>query len=423
MNQRVEKFKLSDEVIIVGGGVIGVMSAYYLHKKGISVTVIDKSKIGAACSSGNCGYICPSHILPLTEPGMVMTGLKSLFNPKAAFRIKPQWRIGFYYWLMKFAVRCNHQKMMEAAHDLKAILDLSRSEYSDLFKETNLDAQWEENGLFYIFQTEKGIKNFSETDDLLQESFACKAEYYSGSELRAKDPALKEGLAGGYLYRDDASFKPDQFMVKLTLWLKREGVQFIEHCELLSINKSQGKIKSLHTSIGDMFADQYVFATGAWGRLWSKELEVTIPIEPAKGYSVTVERPTVCPSIPMLFPEHRVGITPFSDGFRLGSMMEFSGFDSRIQKTRITQLFNSAEPYLKSNIERSYSNTWTGWRPMTWDSLPIIGRLPKLANGILATGHNMLGMTLAPGTGRLIAELVNGEETEIAIQPYRVERF
>ncbi|MRX28576.1 FAD-binding oxidoreductase [Kangiella sp. HZ709] len=413
----------STDIAIVGAGIIGLACAHYLVEEGYSVTIIDQGKIGAACSYGNCGYICPSHLLPLTEPGMVWTGIKSLFNPKSAFRIKPQLRPSFYFWLLQFARRCNHGDMIKAAKSLNQILEFSRQEYSNLFSNYPIDAQWKETGLLYVFQTKRGLNEFRHTDRLLTDEFNHSAQFLTTEDLIEFDSSYKKDLAGAFLYKDDASVKPDAMTASWTQLLQQKGVKFIEHCRLDSINKSNGRVRLLKTSLGSINAEQFVFATGAWSRGLSKELEISLPVEPAKGYSVTIPRPEHCPSVPVLFPEHRVGLTPFDNHLRLGSMMEFSGFNTKIPKHRVKQLFNASKPYLNVSIQESYDEPWTGWRPMTWDSLPIIGRTSKLDNVLLATGHNMLGMTLAPATGKLIAQLIQGKETSIDVKPYRPTRF
>ncbi|MDH3777575.1 MAG: FAD-dependent oxidoreductase, partial [Gammaproteobacteria bacterium] len=170
-------------------------------------------------------------------------------------------------------------------------------------------------------------------------------------------------------------------------------------------------------------ADQFVFATGAWSPQLSAHLNCRIPIEPGKGYSVTMERPGLCPKYPMLFPEHNIGVTSFEHGYRLGSMMEFVGFDTSIPDYRIRQLREYARPYLVEPYTEKTLETWYGWRPMTWDSLPIIGRVPRLSNALLATGHNMLGLTLAPVTGKAIADLVAERPADIPLDALSPARF
>lgn len=172
-----------------------------------------------------------------------------------------------------------------------------------------------------------------------------------------------------------------------------------------------------------MRAEQFVIATGAWSTRLSKELGCRVPIQPGKGYSVTMTRPDPCPRHPMLFPEHRVGVTPFREGYRLGSMMEFAGYDSTIPERRIAQLRKSAQPYLIAPYTGVEQHTWFGWRPMTWDSLPIIGPVPRLANAFLATGHNMLGMSLATATGRLVAEMIQRRTLHIDATAFSPRRF
>jgi D-amino-acid dehydrogenase len=412
-----------ETVIVVGAGIIGIACAHYLSQAGLHVTVIDKGTIAGACSHANCGYICPSHVLPLTEPGAIGEAIKSLFNPRAPFRVKPRLSPALWNWMWQFAQRCNHQQMLTAGKHLQAILDASISEYRRLIPEHSLECEWKENGLAYVLQTEHGMRKFAETDRLLTDHFGVPARRIEGPELPSFDPALKPGLAGAFHYPGDASVRPDLLNSQWAECLRDKQVRFIEHCELQAIHKSGGRVTSLQTSQGNMEADRFIIATGAWSSCLSSELECRIPIQPGKGYSITMSKPEQCPQYPILFPEHKVGVSPFDGGYRLGSMMEFSGYDTSIPKHRIEQLRDSAKPYLVAPVSGTAQETWFGWRPMTWDSLPIIGPVPRLANVLLATGHNMLGLSLAPATGRLIAEMVTGKETHIDAAPFSPDRF
>lgn len=413
----------SETVIVVGAGIVGIACAHYLSKAGFRVTVIDQGAIAGACSHANCGYICPSHVLPLTEPGAIGMAIRSLLNPRAPFRVKPQLSPALWNWMWQFARRCNHRQMLIAGKHLQTILDASIDEYRKLIPEQSLNCEWKENGLLYVLQTERGMQHFSETDQLLTEHFGVSARRIDGEELPAFDPALKPGLAGAFHYPGDASVRPDLLNAQWATRLAERGVQFVEHCELLGIQKSSGQLSALQTSQGELGADHIVFATGAWSSRWSADLECRLPVQPGKGYSITMSRSEPCPRYPILFPEHKVGVSPFDGGYRLGSMMEFSGYDTTIPEHRIQQLRDSAKPYLVAPVDGAAQETWFGWRPMTWDSLPIIGRLPKLANAFVATGHNMLGLTLAPATGRLIAEMLTGQATHLDASPYSPERF
>jgi D-amino-acid dehydrogenase len=313
--------------------------------------------------------------------------------------------------------------MMEGAKHLKTILDSSMAEYQCVLAEEDLACEWSDNGLLYVLQSDRGLSDFAQIDQILSEHFGVQARQISGAELPSFDPALRPGLAGAFFYRDDASLRPDLLALEWSRRLRDRGVQFVENCELLSIRTSNRRVTHVVTSDGEKQVDRIVVATGAWSPQLARELGCLIPIEPGKGYSVTMARPDPCPTYPMLFPEHKVGMTPFGDRYRLGSMMEFVGYDSTVPPQRIAQLRESATPYLVAPFTDEVIDTWYGWRPMTWDSLPIIGAVPNLCNAYLATGHNMLGLSLSTATGRLIAELIREVPPHIDPAPFSPRRF
>ena len=414
---------MADQIVVVGSGIVGLACAHYLSEAGHQVTVIDKGRVAAACSHGNCGYVCPSHIPPLTEPAAIPLAVKSLFQSRSPFRVKPTLNPAVLNWMWQFAKRCTHKQVLTAGRHLQVILDSSMAEYRRLMAGGSLKCEWQEKGLLYVFRGEAGFEAFAENDRMLTENFGVAARRLTGRELSQLDPGLRDDLYGAFHYPGDTSLRPDLLNREWAEHLRSRGVTFREQCELRGVRREQGKVVSLSTATGDLQADQFVFAMGSWSTLWSRELGCSIPIQPGKGYSVTMARPENSPSYPMLFPEHKVGVSPFENGFRLGSMMEFVGYDESIPAFRIQQLRDAARPFLVASVDGAAQETWYGWRPMTWDSLPIIGRIPRLANAYLATGHNMLGLTLAPATGRLIAELVANDTPHLDLTPYKVERF
>ncbi|MEM6471012.1 MAG: FAD-dependent oxidoreductase [Planctomycetota bacterium] len=415
--------KSKETVLVVGGGVVGLACAHYLERQGFAVTVIDKGSVAGACSHGNCGYISPSHVPPLTEPGAIKIALKSLFNPKSPFRVKPTLSPALWNWMWQFARRCNHRQVREAGKHLQAILDASLVEYKQLMAAEKFDCEWKEVGLLYVYRTEEALNEFAETDRMLTEHFGVSADRIEGDALVEFDPGLREGLAGAYHYPGDTSVRPDLLNRQWRDRLLERGVELLESCELHAVEKDNTRITRLSTSKGEFTADHYVFAMGAWSAKWSEELRCSIPVQPGKGYSVTMKRPEPCVKHPMLFPEHKVGVSPFDGGFRLGSMMEFVGYDESIPDYRINQLRESAKHFLVAPVDGQAEEKWFGWRPMTWDSLPIIGRAPKLSNATLATGHNMLGLSLAAATGRLVAEMLTGSDTHIDVEAFSPSRF
>lgn len=410
-------------VLIIGAGHIGIACAHYLRQDGHNVTVIDQGKIGDGCSHANCGFIAPSHVLPLTTPGALWEGLKSLFQPAAPFRVKPQLRGALYRWMFEFGRRCTHRRMLEAGKVLQTILDASRHEYLALLDDPAIDCEWREKGLMFVFGSDKALQEFAETDALLTENFELSARYVPGTDLQDLEPALRDGLAGAFLYENDALLRPDLLNSAWSGRLREQGVTFVEQCRLQGVEKNDGEISAIVTSQGRMTADRYVFATGAWSSKFAADLECDIPVEPGKGYSVTMTNPDVMPEYPLIFEEAHIAVTPFANNYRIGSMMEFAGFDDSISPSRIQQLQDLARPFLKTPAGHAIEEEWFGWRPMTWDSLPIIGRVPRLPNALLATGHNMLGLTLAPITGKLIADLVAERPTELPLEALSPARF
>jgi D-amino-acid dehydrogenase len=205
--------------------------------------------------------------------------------------------------------------------------------------------------------------------------------------------------------------------------LEDRGVTVLENCELKGFVREDGKAKAANTSSGEMAADAFVFATGAWTPLLSGDLGCRLPIQPGKGYSITMKRPNICPKIPLIFPESKVAVTPMQSGYRLGSMMEFAGYDESLRPERLALLKRGAEPFLKEPYTDQVDEQWFGWRPMTFDGVPIIDFAPAMGNVVIAAGHNMIGMSTGPGTGRLVAEMIGGGATYIDPRAYSLRRF
>ena len=413
----------NNRVTVVGAGHIGIACAHYLQKDGHDVTVIDRSTIGGACSQANCGFLVPSHVLPLTAPEAIWTGMKSVFQPKAAFRVKPQLRAEFYRWMLEFGRRCTKRQMLEAGKVLNKILAASMVEYEELLSDPAMDCEWQNNGMLFVFRNDSDLREFGRTDAMLTEEYGLAARFIDSDELVEFEPALLDGLAGAYHYESDSHLRPDKLNTVWSGRLRQDGVTFVEHCSVDAIETYSGEVSGLLTSNGKLTADHYVFAAGAWSSHFADSLECKIPVEPGKGYSVTMTQPEIMPTHPMLIPEKHIGVTPFESGYRIASMMEFAGFDDTIPRTRIRQLKDSAVPYMRTPEGPVEEDTWYGWRPMTWDSLPIIGRVPRLSNALLATGHNMLGLSLAPFTGKTISDLVAERPTDMPLDALSPTRF
>ena len=408
--------------LIVGGGVIGVTSAYYLSERNWDVTLIEKDSIGGGCSHGNCGLICPSDVLPLASPGAIRKTLAAMCRGRSPLYIKPRLTPRLWSWLLKFALRCNPRDMIRSAHGRMALLEPSMLMYQQLFDRLEIDCEWQHRGLLYVFQSLKGLDAYSSTDETLSDEFGLTAQRLESQELHSLDPSLKDSVAGAWYYQDDGHLRPDRLMSEWKRILTEAGVQIHENTEMQGLDVRQGSVVSAETSSGNFDADAVLVATGAVAAQMKRQIGVRLSIEPGKGYSITMSRPSICPEIPMLFPEHKIAVTPMNTGYRLGSTMEFSGFDTRINPKRINLIRKSAEVYMREPFGDELHEQWYGWRPMTYDGLPFIGPVPSIKNLFVAAGHNMLGLSMAPATGRLVAELMSDERPFIDPMPYRISR-
>jgi D-amino-acid dehydrogenase len=410
-------------VVVVGGGIIGGMCAYYLNLAGYPVTILDRGHFGAACSHGNCGYVSPSHILPLTTPGGIRKALRSMMSSSSPFYIKPRFSLDLWSWLWKFSQRCNHRDMMSAAQTLHALLQSSKQLYETLIAKENIDCEWETRGIFFVFHSQHEFEEYAKTNELLVQNFGVAAKPYDGRQLVAAEPALVDGLGGAWLYECDAHLRPDKLMSQLAELLKQRGVQIIENCDVTGFEVESGRARAARTNQGAIQGGHFVVATGALTPFLNEHLGCKIPIQPGKGYSITMPRTATCPTYPMIFEEHRVAITPMKSTFRIGSTMEFAGYDSSINQKRLGILKSAAKIYLRETPLDQVTETWYGWRPMTWDSKPFIDRAPAINNAWIAAGHNMLGLSLGPVTGKLIAELIGNEQPHLDVKPLCVSRI
>ncbi|WP_437200796.1 NAD(P)/FAD-dependent oxidoreductase [Planctomicrobium sp. SH664] len=416
--------KATRPVVVVGAGVIGSACAHYLANRGVSVLLLDQGTFAGACSHGNCGYVSPSHILPLCKPGAISSSLKTLFQRNSPFKIRARFDYHLWSWFLRFALRCNQKDMIQAGHARHALLASSRQLYDELFAAKLLgDCDWETRGLLFVHQDPHHFEEFAKVDELLRKEYGQGATRLDAEALLKLEPALKPVVAGAWLYDCDAHLRPDMLMESWRQRLLAQGIALRENCEVTGLIRNDRGLQALQTSQGKIDVDQVVFATGAWSRLLQKDLKAPVPIEPGKGYSITMHRPEGCPNYPMILEDHRVAITPSATAYRLGSTMEFAGFDKTLRDDRLKLLTDAARMYLHTPLSEPIVEKWYGWRPMSCDGVPIIGRIPRLNNVWMAAGHSMLGLSMATATGKLVAEMLTGATPHLDPHPYRIERF
>ena len=414
---------MSKHCLIVGGGIIGISTAYYLRKSGWDVTIVDRNTIGSQCSHGNCGLVSPSHVLPLAMPGAIGDTVKLMMQENSPFYIKPRFDPKLWAWLTRFALRCRHKPMVESGWARHNLLRSSRELYDTLVHDEGVECEFESQGCLFVYQTQKKLDDFVEENELTCREFGISAERWDRDRLVHEEPAIRSDVAGAWYYETDAHMRPDRLVASWRALLENLDVTICENCNVESFRRAGGRGIGINTSQGPMFADHFVVSTGAFTPFLNQQLGCDIPIQPGKGYSVTMPRPARCPRIPMLCPEHKVAITPMQTGYRLGSTMEFSGYDASLNRKRLDALREGASHYLHEPACEPIQEEWFGWRPMTYDGKAIIDRCPIMSNVHIAAGHNMLGLSMAPATGKLVQELVNGDEPHIDPRPYSLARF
>ena len=270
-------------VVIVGGGVVGTACAWYLAEAGAEVTLVDRGYFDSGCSFGNCGLVCPSHVLPLPQPGVVRDTLKAIVRANSSLRIKPRWDWSLWMWFAAFARRCNTRDMLSAGRALQPLLHISRDEYCRLSDEGVLECDTERRGLLFAYRDATAFHAYAQTDRLIRDAFSLPAVRYDGDHLLQLEPALRPGLAGGWHYEDDLHLDPTKLMHSWHARLKMRGVRFVEGCSIDGITSLKGRATEVVSSSRALPADAFVIATGAMTPQIAGALKVRVPIQPGKG--------------------------------------------------------------------------------------------------------------------------------------------
>lgn len=410
---------------IIGGGIIGLSSAYYLRQSGWEVTVIDQADFQNNCSYGNAGYVCPSHFIPLASPGIISQGMRWLMDTTSPFYIQPRLNWGLISWGMKFMAKANPQHLEYAAEPLRDIALLSQKLYEEWATAPRFDFGYQHRGLMEYVQTPEGEHHARHTVEKAHE-LGLDADYLSAEEIRALEPGLEMNITGGIRFNCDGHLYPNQLMHNLLQILKEDGVQLRANETFSGIERNGKKIQRVITSLGTYDTDLLVIATGSWSREVGQIVDLSIPLVGGRGYSLTLEDSPYHLNCPAILSEGKVAITPLDDRhIRFGGTMEITGIGAPPRLNRVQGILNSVKRFLPQwDIPMpKLESVWYGYRPCSADGLPYIDRVPEWANCIVATGHSMLGISLGAGTGKLVAELAEGQEPSIAMKHYRLDRF
>jgi len=410
------------DVLVLGGGVIGLFCALTLLRRGASVRVIDRGEAGCGASHGNCGTLTPSHAIPLSVPGMPWRALQWMLRRDAPLYVSPRPDRERWRWLLGFARHCNLRSAEHAALVRAAILRRSWTLLPRVLVEESIQCEYAPAGSLYVYRDRHTLEHDRPEIEWLHR-LGVSAIALEGAEVEQMEPALLPGAVGAVLHADDAQLRPDLLVEGLARRVREHGGAIETGSAVQGFRCADGRVDAVHTTRGDFSGESIVMALGAWTPQVASMLDLRVPIQPGKGYSITMSRPDPCPRRALVLREPSVCVTAWGSGYRLGSTMEFSGYDERLNRTRLDALRRGAAAYLRAPVGDTVREEWWGWRPMCVDEIPLIGPVKRWNNLLLATGHGMLGVSMSAATAELVGSLIAGEPPVLEATAYAPARL
>lgn len=417
-------FSKKENVIIVGGGITGLCTAYYLLKNGYHSTVIDKGEITDGCSFGNMGYLSPSHFIPLASPGIISEGFKYMLNSKSPFYIKPRLNFRFLQWGLQFYKSSTQQTVDKNTPHLNNLLQLSRRLMNEIKDDIGDVFDMQEIGCMMMCRSQNTFEHELLVADKA-EKLGLNVERFDRAQVQELEPDVEVKVAGAVLFKDDAHIDPGKFMIAMKKYLKENGITFSLDTKVTGFQKNGKNITEVITDRGIINSDNVVLSAGCWLPEIAKMLDITLLIQPGKGYSYTYDHVGKNIRYPAILVDGRCAITPWKNKLRIGGTMEFSGINNKVLINRMQGIYDSVKsfyPGLKIDFPPK-EKIWTGLRPVTPDGLPYIGKLKAYDNVVIAGGHAMLGISQGSGTGKIVGDLIDKKNPGIDITAFRPERF
>jgi D-amino-acid dehydrogenase len=405
--------------------VIGLSTAWYLAERGHRVRVVDRGTPSREnCSYGNAGMLTPSHFVPLSAPGAVRNALRWMFDAESPFYVKPRLDRDLLSWGWKFN-RNATAKHVEAAAPVIRDLNLAGvAAYQELARAWNDEFRLVERGSLVVARSGHGVAEGSRTAALANR-LGVPAEVVSADQIAKLEPGIRMAVAGGVFYPRDAILAPALFMRALIRRLEERGVELIWNSEVFGWVTGTTRVVAARTRLGAIEADEFVVCGGSWSPSVVRDLGLRLPMQAGKGYSLTLSAPRERATRGIILTEARVAVTPMGDAMRFGGTMEIAGVDETINPSRIRGIVKSACRYFPSFTPNDFEGIepWCGLRPCSPDGLPYIGRFARYLNLSAATGHAMMGLSLGPMTGKLMAEVIGGEDPSIPLDMLSPDRY
>jgi D-amino-acid dehydrogenase len=410
------------DILIIGGGVIGVCIAYYLAAEQYDVTLVEKNQICSGSSHGNAGLISCANPIPMAEPGVIKKGLRWMLDAEGPFYIKPRLDLDLLRWVLGFRAACKEKQMRRTIDVTLAMRRVSKQLSAELTAENKLSFGWQNKGRMLVYQNRDSLEDGIKTLNFLDQ-YGVSGKILDAQGVREMDPNLQPWVVGGIYYPDYEHVLPESYVNGMARIAENKGARLKTETEVIGFETSGKHISGVITSRGDFTPDQIVLAAGAWSPVIARDLGLRIPIQPAKGYSVTVKRKPGCSEIPLSLADHKVAVTPMGGQLRFSSNLELVGYDPSINLRRVDATRRAVKRYLAGIDDLELIHIWSGFRPNTPDTMPIIERNRIYNNLVLATGHDMLGMTHSLITGKLVSEIIGDRQPSVDLEPFRLGRF
>jgi len=411
------------KLVIVGGGVIGLSTAYYAMKEGYQVTVLDRNGVDDDnCSSANAGMIVPSHFTPLAAPGVISKGLRWMLDKESPFYVRPRLSLELARWGWLFCQHAN-QKHGEAVRRTLCELNL---ESRRLFQELSLEEDFglQSRGLLMLCETQETLDEEAKIAEQARE-IGLDAKLLDSRTAAELDPGINMNIAGAVHFADDCHLDPARFLASITRRIKQMGGKIIHDCAVDKITFCDGKASAVSGSIRNFEGDAFVIAGGSWSPKILQQIGLRLPMQSGKGYSLTLPNPTQLPQLCSILTEAKVAVTPMGKSLRFAGTMEIGGLGTSIDPARVRGIIKAATRYLPDFKINDFDGIkpWVGLRPVSPDGMPYLGKVPRLDNLVVATGHAMMGLSLAPVTGKLVTDILTNRPPFLALDALAPDRF
>jgi len=413
------------DVLIIGGGVVGLCAGYFLQKAGRHVTIVDRAEIGRGGTAGNAGHIVPSHVTPLAAPGVMSQALRWMLASPSTSPFGVQLRLSrdLIDWLWHFAYACTPSALSRGVPALRALCEPTPALFAEILATEEIVCSHEQVGLLNVYKTRNGFEAAIKEAELLRER-GVPATILERVALHDVEPSLRPDVIGGLHLQDDGHLDPARFLDGLTDCVRRRGADLCAMTEVVGYASSNGRLHEVKTTRGDVRVSQVVLAAGAWSGQCARGIGFDLCLQAGKGYSVTFDRPSGgAPRVPMILGEPKVAVTSFGQLLRGTGRLEITRPNLEIRERWLRRIESAMRDYLTIDGALHIVGRWAGLRPTTPDGLPMIGRPAAVRNVTVATGHAMLGLTLGPITGKIVAQLVVGQSPAVTVGAFNPERF